>query len=148
MSDENTTHFQFSLATIQLELSGDREFVERMYRTIMRDIEEARSVEPSAIAPKNETPQEKRTRTVPIDRQVVWVHRCSEMMHKIYMSSPEELSRAHLLRTIDPTRLSVVYAADECIDMILPKVEQGHTLWSELTEKGKAKIQSATGENP
>jgi len=141
MSDENTTHFQFSLAAIQLEISGERDFVERMYRTIMQDIEEARKA-PADIpfAAPREAP---RAKTVAIDRQVIWVHRCSEMMHKIYMSSPEEVSRAHLLRNIDSTRLAVVYASDECIDMILPKVEKGHTLWAELTAKGKQRIQNA-----
>lgn len=144
MSDENTTHFQFSLAAIQLEITGDRDFVERMYRTIMQDIEEARKA--PADIPSTSPKQAPRSKTVDIDRQVIWVHRCSEMMHKIYMSSPEEVSRAHLLRNIDSTRLAVVYASDQCIDMILPKVEKGHTLWAELTEKGKQRIQSAKTE--
>ena len=146
MSDENTTHFQFSLAAIQLEISGDRDFVERMYRTIMQDIEEARKA-PSEVPAPASSKEAPRAKTVEIDRQVIWVHRCSEMMHKIYMSSPEEVSRAHLLRNIDATRLAVVYASDHCIDLILPKVEKGHTLWAELTEKGKQRIQNAKTED-
>jgi hypothetical protein len=146
MSDENTTHFQFSLAAIQLEISGERQFVERMYRTIMRDIEEARNLPAGSMGGKDEQ-SPKRAKLSPIDRQVVWVHRCSEMMHKIYMSSPEEIARAYVLRAFDPTQLAVVYANDECIDMILPKVEKGHTLWAELTEKGRKRIQNAQGED-
>lgn len=146
MSDENTTHFQFSLAAIQLEISGERQFVERMYRTIMRDIEEARNLPAGTTSHTKDEPAGKRGKTAPIDRQVVWVHRCSEMMHKIYMSSPEEISRAFILRVFDPTQLAVVYASEDCIDMILPKVEKGHTLWAELTEKGRKRIQNAQAE--
>ncbi len=155
MSNENSTHFQFSLAAIDLEISGERAFVERMYRLIMQDIEAARTgkLTPPVPPPKKAEPVmdmgatipshgQKRSKTVAPDSQVVWVHRCSDMMHKIYMSSPEELSRASLLKVIDPSALAVVFAAEDVVDVMLPKVEQGHTLWAELTAAGRKKIQN------
>lgn len=156
MSNENSTHFQFSLAAIDLEISGDRAFVEKMYRMIMQDIEAARHAEPAGgstiKAPAVKAadmaatipPGGKRAKTVSPDSQVVWVHRCSDMMHKIYMSSPEELSRAHLLRVIDTSRIAVLFAEENVVDTLLPKVEKGHTLWAELTAKGRKRIQSGS----
>lgn len=149
MSNENSTHFQFSLAAINLEISGDRAFVERMYRLIMQDIEAVRAgkVEPRKPADPMDMGSPlgsrgpRRPKTVAPNSQVVWVHRCSDMMHKIYMSSPEELSRAPLLKVIDPSKIAVVYADESVIDAILPKVEKGHTLWAELTAKGRQRIQ-------
>ena len=63
MSNENSTHFQFSLAAIDLEISGDRAFVERMYRLIMQDIEAARTGEISV--PKPAAKQQDMGATIP-----------------------------------------------------------------------------------
>jgi hypothetical protein len=154
MSSENSTHFQFSLAAIDLEISGERAFVEKMYRIIMQDIEAARALpapdakstaktaSPADMGATISSHGQKRPKTVSPDSQVVWVHRCSEMMHKIYMSSPEELSRAPLMRVLDPKHIAVLFADEEVVDVILPKVEKGHTLWAELTAKGRKRIQN------
>ena len=77
------------------------------------------------------------------DPPVVWVHRCGEMMHKIYMSSPKEIARAQILRSLDTNLLNVVFAEEDLIALILPAVERGHTLWAELTEAGRRRIASA-----
>lgn len=154
MSSENSTHFQFSLAAIDLEISGDRAFVEKMYRIIMQDIEAARTQPVSATsAPGPANPPDlgatipshgqKRAKAIAQDAQVVWVHRCSEMMHKIYMSSPDELARAPLMRVLDPKHIGVLFADEDVVDAILPKVEKGHTLWAELTAKGRKRIQNS-----
>lgn len=143
MSDDNTTHFQFSLAGIELEISGDRHFVERMYRTVMHDIEMARKGETPKGQPSN-AQDERRQQLERKKREIVWVHRCSEMMHKIYMSSPKEIGRSPLLRSFDASQLGVVYAEKALVGMILPKTERGQTLWAELTEAGRERIKQAS----
>ncbi len=143
MSDENSTHFQFALAGIELEISGDRKFVERMYRTIMHDIELARKGETPKGPPPEVQEERRREQIDKKKREVVWVHRCSEMMHKIYMSSPTEIARSPLLRAFDTSKLGVVYAEKALVGMVLPKTERGQTLWAELTEAGRRRIAQA-----
>lgn len=137
MSDENSTQFQFRLGGIELEISGDREFVEQMYMRVMRDIEAARRglVETPAAAP---------TPAAPRAAQILWVHRCSPMMHKIYMSSPAELEKAHVMRQIDTSRVKILFADKSVFERILPGVEKGATLWAELTAMGRKRIAEVT----
>ncbi len=140
---EDTTQFQFSLAGIELEISGERKFVEKFYRRIMKDIEASRTwiaAEPSA---EEDDP---RPRSHETDEPVIWVHRCTDMMHKIYMSSPREVSRARVLRAVDTDHVSVVFADDHMVEKVLPAVERGHTLWAELTEAGRRRIAEAQPE--
>lgn len=143
---DDTTHFQFSLSGIELEISGERSFVEKFYRRIMKDIEASRSWAPtdSKAAPKSEDP---RPRSNATEEPVIWVHRCNEMMHKIYMSSPGEVSKATILRAVDTDFVSVVFADDELVERVLPSIERGHTLWAELTEAGRRRIAEAQPED-
>ncbi len=135
MSDENSTQFQFRLGGIELEISGDMEFVEQMYSRVMRDIEAARtSVTEDVDARKQAGLREK---------QILWVHRCSPMMHKIYMSSPAELDKSALMRQFETTHVNIVFADKGVFGRVLPSVEKGATLWAELTERGRRRIAGA-----
>ena len=78
MSEENSTQFQFRLGGIELEIAGDRQFVEQMYARVMRDIEAARK----SLAEDAESRADTRLR----EKQILWVHRCSPMMHRICFS--------------------------------------------------------------
>ena len=136
MSAENSTQFQFRLGGIELEISGDRTFVEQMYLRVMRDIEAARSsLEDTADTLRRVAIREK---------QILWVHRCSPMMHKIYMSSPAELDKSPLMRQFETTHVNIVFADRGVFDRVLPSVEKGATLWAELTERGRKRIAAAS----
>lgn len=146
MSDENSTHFQFRLGGIELEIEGDREFVERMYHRVMRDIETVRKRVAAQRAEERLSPP-----VAPDDdsirrRQILWVHRCTPMMHKIYMSAPVEVDESPLLRMIDTTKVSVIFADRDAFDNVLPGGGRGQTMWAELTEKGRQRIAEATPE--
>lgn len=136
MSDENSTQFQFRLGGIELEISGDRDFVERMYGRVMRDIEAARR----SLATEAAQQEAEGAR----DKQILWVHRCSPMMHKIYMSSPAELDRSLLMRQFETTEVNIVFADKDVFERVLPSVEKGATLWAELTEQGRRRIAEAS----
>lgn len=142
MSDENSTHFQFRLGGIELEISGERAFVEKMYERVMRDIELARKKVAKTEAAKEGVAATDAER----EGQILWVHRCSPMMHKIYMSSPPELDRCPLLKAVDTAALSVVFVEKGMFELVLPKGGKGNTLWAELTEKGRQKIAEAAPE--
>ena len=136
MSDENSTQFQFRLGGIELEISGDQAFVEKMYSRVMRDIETARKHVMGAPAPS----VAKSDPRAAAEGKILWVHRCSPMMHKIYMSSPAELAKSPIFRLIDASNVSIVFADRSVFDRLLPSVEKGATLWAELTERGRQRI--------
>lgn len=136
MSDENSTQFQFRLGGIELEISGDRGFVEQMYSRVMRDIEVARK----SLAADAEIAEQEGVR----EKQILWVHRCSPMMHKIYMSSPAELDKSPLMRQFETTHVNIVFADKGVFGRVLPSIEKGATLWAELTEQGRRRIAAAT----
>lgn len=143
---DDSSQFQFSISGVELEISGERSFVEAMYQRVMRDVENARSVEPSIDASEPE-PVPRRTRTPRADEPVTWVHRCDQMMRKIYMSSPRELRRSRVLRVVNLERINVIYAHGDTVFDVLPGLEQGQTLWAELTEAGRQKIAQAQPED-
>lgn len=152
MTDEKTTRFHFVLGGVELEISGDRCFVESMYKRIMQDIDEARrstsvdadatrAISREAVAEAEAAPK-KRARSV-AGKAVTWIHRTSEMMHKIYMSSPGEVAMAPVLRAFDTSRISAIYAEQDAVRLVVPDSSPGHTLWAELTEAGRRKIAEA-----
>jgi hypothetical protein len=145
MSDENSTHFQFRLGGIGLEIEGDREFVEQMYRRVMRDIESVRKRVAARRAEEEAPPRPEADDSIR-RRQILWVHRCTPMMHKIYMSAPAEVDESPLLRMFETTRLNVIFADRDSFEQILPGGGAGQTMWAELTEKGRQRIAEAAPE--
>ena len=123
------------MENIDVTLSGDRAFVEKMYRMIMTDISEARNlqnIESLDVISKNEPPEEA--------ERIIWVHRCSEMMHKIYMGSPFDIDASDIMRLFDAQGLQTIYCEKSVINRVLPYIQDGHTLWAELTAKGRQTI--------
>ena len=149
----DSTRFKLSLNGISLEISGERSFVEEMYREIMRDIEEARERlsrgERSGLAPgaQAERLAQSKPRAPALQKpleHVVWIHRCAPLVHKIYMASPSDLERSKLFGFLAPRRLSTLYMEDALLSRLLPKFDRGQTLWAELTREGRAKIAEAS----
>jgi hypothetical protein len=168
MSDE-ATRFQLNLNGIVLEIEGDRPFVEAMYREVMKDIEEARrrmlapkpaaapvaaappggqrAVSGSSIASTNPqgNPRVASPSRARAQQGVVWIHRCNELVHKIYMGSPQDLRTHPIFDIINPERVGILYIEDPLINQVLPRFESGQTLWAELTPAGRKKIAEAAG---
>lgn len=136
MAGDDTTHFQFEYGGIMVEVSGEREFVDDMYRQVMKDIQQARR-QPVKSEVTSPLPPE----------QVVWVHRCSEMMHKIYMATPSAVSRTILGRAINIGILRRMYVDKDVFERILPSVAGDHTLFAELTDLGRAEIGNRASES-
>jgi hypothetical protein len=179
VSSQDITRFQLSLHGIVLELEGERDFVDEMYRDIMRDIEEARarqlSGKPSGLEhvsgtgglhpPKpslkpppafghglddvpTEVSQDARARKLRTSPQraehVVWLHRCSELVHKIYMAAPRDLNKLGVFHNINVSQAATVYIEDGLLSDLLPQFDRGQTLWAELTRAGRKKIAEAS----
>lgn len=155
MSSDDTTHFQLNVNGISLELSGEREFVQQMYQQIMRDLEVARdrmiARQSELIADDRSATAVKRrikARKTPIpeqDNQVIWLHRCNDMVHKIYMASADDIRASPLFGLLDPSAIGTLYVRDPLLARALPRFERGQTLWAELTAAGRRKIAEATG---
>jgi len=92
--NQEKTQFRLNLNGISLELEGEKAFVEQMYRDIMKDIEEARrrnkAIAIKASGSKASAKEAEALRHRARRDSVVWIHRCSELVHKIYMASPED----------------------------------------------------------
>ncbi|QDG53987.1 hypothetical protein FIV42_25575 [Persicimonas caeni] len=134
MSSEETVRFQFNFRGVQVEISGERRFVDEMYQELMRDIEAARL---GASERKDEL-------KLPDDEGLVWVHRCSSMMRKIYMATTDDIGFTLLSNALDARQLSSIYVDKQVFDRFMPNIAKDRTLWAELTEEGRRTINSAS----
>lgn len=170
MAAQELTRFQLNLHGIALELEGERDFVDEMYREIMRDIEEARARflagKPSGleikIPPKSGKKKGLRAPPVPplpslgeeptelIEKEhrpaehVIWLHRCSSLVHKIYMTHRRELNGVAPFHRINTVFIKTAYIEDDLLSSLLPRYDKGQTLWAELTRAGREKIAEAS----
>jgi hypothetical protein len=133
MSDEERTHFQFEFRGVKVEISGTRDYVDSMYQILMRDMEAARRGAIDDLEPV-ETREEER---------LLWVHRCSEMMHKIYMAAPQTIVNSPLGRAMNPDAVDTLYAEKRAFDRLLSSFAGDRTLWAELTPEGRRTIDKA-----
>ncbi len=145
MGDDERTEFRFDFGGIQLELCGDRQFVEEMYRQVMEDVEEARRRLGSEVV-KGPAEAESGARDKGAGRkgQSLWVHRTSRLMRKIYMVSRQQIDEWPLGDAIDVEELSNIYVDKDVFKTIFPTITEGRTLWAEFTSVGKQKIADAT----
>ncbi|MFU8802338.1 MAG: hypothetical protein ACNA8W_00875 [Bradymonadaceae bacterium] len=134
--EEGRTHFNFDFGGITLELSGDRRFVEKLYRRVMKDVEYVRAGHHEVAKHTEEE--------APTLQNAVWVHRCSEMMRKIYMTTQAEVGQSILAGCITPDLMGVVYVDKGVMDRVFPELEKGQTLWAEFTPAGRERIAEVT----
>lgn len=138
MAGDDDTRFHFDFGGITLELSGKRPFVEQMYRRVMEDVETVRRrVREDKAAGGKVAPAQAR-------RPSVWVHRCSDMMRKIYMVSHDDVVASSLDEICDMGAVKNVYIAKNVFQKFFPDLEDGQTLWAEFTSVGREKIAEAT----
>ena len=143
MADEELTHFRFDFGGIKLEVSGEREFVREMYHRVMQDVEKARNANlaDSRSVNADGSTLDKKSK---IREPSVWVHRCSDLMRKIYMLTYEEFKKTPLVNFINLSRVRNIYLDKGIFDEILPETESNQTLWAEFTRAGKNKIAEVT----
>lgn len=153
MTEEDLTHFHFDFGGITLELSGERHFVEKMYRQVMKDVEAARAM-PAALPTPPAASQggpfhggeasETKSEDPHSMHQAIWVHRCSEMIRKIYMTTQHEINKSIIGRCIDPRAIGVLFVDKGVLEKILLDLDKGQTLWAEFTPAGRQKIAEMT----
>ena len=137
MSDD-TISFCVDFGGVELELSGDREFVETMYQRVLADIERARRRIDDRRA------QIKMPELEDGKRPSVWLHRCGELMRKIYMASRHDLERSAIGELFEVEQLTDIYLEEPVFAEFFEHLEGDNTLWAEFTEVGRDKIASAS----
>lgn len=126
MSDEEEVSLRFNCAGVKLELSGNRTFVERMYRQIVADVEAARRRVRTRGA--ESSPHGGPTST--------WIHRCGDLMRKIYMGSGVDVRRSMLGGVIDAREVENIYVEDADFLDVFEQFDD-ETLWAEFTSVGR-----------
>ncbi len=154
MSQDQHTRFQLTFNGISLELHGEKEFVEEMYREVMADLEEARarnargempSTAPvSAKQAKTPTAAAKKKATERPLEHVIWLHRCTPLVNKIYMASPSDVRKTKRLNAFVPEEIATLYVEGKLLTDVMPQFDRGQTLWAELTTAGRKKIAEAS----
>lgn len=137
--DEKVTHFRFDFGGVRLELSGEREFVQEMYKEVMRDVESARESLKEEKGGAGQTGKE-----APKKKPSIWLYRASDLIRKIYMISREDVQSSVLGQTLDASELSGVFIDKEIFSEFFPGMDSGHTLWAEFTAEGRELIAEAT----
>ncbi|WP_133622040.1 hypothetical protein [Bradymonas sediminis] len=135
MGADESIRFEFSFHGINIELSGESKFVDTLYRELMRDIEAARQT-----LDKEEEQAEVKASAASIEHTPVWVHRCSEMMRKVYMSNVSEMKRSPVGKTLDYQAVRTFYTDDKAFRAFFPKLADNRTMWAELTDEGQRTI--------
>lgn len=133
MTDEDRTHFQFKFRGVEVEISGTRDYVDSMYQILMRDMEAARRGALEELEPLE----------IDDEERLLWVHRCSDMMHKIYMAAPSTIRNSVLGRAMNPEGVDTFYAQKHAFDKLLSSFAGDRTLWAELTAEGRKTIDKA-----
>jgi hypothetical protein len=154
MSQDQHTRFQLTFNGISLELHGEKEFVEEMYREVMADLEEARarnargqmpSTAPASAsqAKPPATAGAKKKVERPLEH-VIWLHRCTPLVNKIYMASPSDVRKTKRLSAFVPEQIATLYVEGKLLTDVMPQFDRGQTLWAELTTAGRKKIAEAS----
>lgn len=156
MSQDQHTRFQLTFNGISLELHGEKEFVEEMYREVMADLEEARArnargelpmgAAPGASSSKREQPKKKSAER-PLEH-VIWLHRCTPLVNKIYMASPTDVRKTKRMSAFIPEEIATLYVEGKLLTEVMPQFDRGQTLWAELTTAGRQKIAEASSPPP
>ncbi len=137
MAEDSHSEFRFECEGIEVEIRGSREFVETMYRQIMRDIDRARPADES-IQPD---PPASSSSPAPPDEHVVWVVSRDEMIQRVYMTEAANVEASPLGRALDAERIGTLYTDAEGFEGLLPRVaDREETLWAKLTEAGRRRI--------
>lgn len=139
MSADESIRFEFNFEGIKIEISGESDFVDTLYRDLMRDIQAARQ-DLDAADQENLPDQQIEQIVVTPEQAPVWVHRCSDMMRKIYMSTLAELEGSPLRNALDFGAVRTFYCDDAVFNAFFPGLSDNRTIWAELTDEGQRTI--------
>ncbi len=142
MNDQSSgnTRFVLRLPGFRIEMSGQKHFVEELYRTINRDftplIEAAARGEISnaqTTQPHDDPEASRRS-------GYAWLYLCTAYFNKVYVMENSRLEASILGRFVDFERIRRVYVDHENSPLLTGMNDADRTLFAEFTEEGRAAL--------
>ena len=156
MSDKEHTRFRLNLPHFSIELSGDREFVEELYRKVYRDLLpliEAGANSGATIPVTQSAPAQTSASTIPAGPEAssklprndyTWIYNCTPHYNKVYVVENQLIWHTYYGRILDPRRLRRIYVDRERKSKLFHELAAGNrTLWAEITPEGRRMIEEA-----
>lgn len=137
MSEErNRTRFRIELPGLEVSISGDRAFVEDLFKEISADLLPALTGQVGSHAG-----------LTPLDLPTVgetsytWVYGCSPLYSKVYAVRDAHIRAGLLGGAVDPAQLRRIYIDGVESELFAAIAGGQQTLWAEFTDEGKERFQ-------
>ena len=139
MSDHKSpTRFSLDLPGFELEITGDRAFVEELYHRVSQDVLPLvfhdHTDEQATVVKASPTGEPAAGYT--------WVYGVTQYYNKVYAVSDEELRTGVLGPFVVPSRLRRIYVDRDDSDLFTSLAGSQKTLWAEFTPEGRDRFQS------
>ncbi|MDX9719950.1 MAG: hypothetical protein RBU37_04320 [Myxococcota bacterium] len=140
MDDSNYTRFRLNLAQFSVELAGEKNFVEELYRKVYRDL--LPLINTPKPGPEAITPQPVDNKANP-GQDYTWIYSCTPHYNKVYVVENSVLVHSIFGRHLDPRRLRRIYLDRANSPLFRDLASGNRTLWAEITPEGRRMIEAA-----
>lgn len=131
MGVDTRTQFRLDLPGLEIEISGDKRFVEDLFGRISHDLLPVLTGQPDQELPGTEPSQ-----------SYTWIYGCTEYFNKVYAVRDTQINASILGGCIRTAKLRRIYL-DQEEGPLFPALAQGQqTLWAEFTEEGREHLSS------
>lgn len=137
------TRFVVKLPGLDIELEGEKTFVEELYRAIYRDFapvveaaregHQAHELALQVQRLQDESPAQRR-------RGHTWLYLCTAYFNKVYVIDNSRLEATFLGRFVDIDHIRRVYIDKEESPLLAGLTDNDRTLWAEFTDEGRAAL--------
>lgn len=130
-----TTRFRLNLPHIDIELSGERNFVEDLYQRVSKDL--------LPIYQQNVDKKEaSKAKSKAVDKGAphelyTWIYACTDLFHKVYVVENHLVETSIIGKWINSSRVRRLYLDQEDERIISAVSGDNKTLWAEFTDAGR-----------
>lgn len=158
MSKPEYTRFRLNLPQFSIEISGEKTFVEELYRKVQADLlpllenpGKAAQIHAQSSSPSVASMAQSGGRGGPpaIDESNVprmdytWIYSCTTHYNKVYVVENRVINHSIFGRYIDARRVRRIYI-DRDKTRLFKELSSGtNTLWAEITPEGRKMIEQA-----
>jgi len=140
VSEEEYTKFRLNLAQFDIELAGEKTFVEELYRKVYRDLLPLLSTASPSAEDVDPKPQEP---SAAARHDYTWIYNCTPHYNKVYVVENAVINHSVFGRIIDPRRLRRMYIDRTKLPVFKELASGNRTLWAEITPEGRRMIEAA-----
>ena len=140
MDEKEYTRFRLNLPEFSVELAGEKEFVEELYRKVYRDLLPLLSSSAPTQAVIDPAPVEPESHP---RHDYTWIYSCTPHYNKVYVAENSVLTHSVVGHYLDPRRIRRVYLDRKRSQLFSEFSEGNRTLWAEITPEGRRMIEAA-----